>query len=214
MCAQILVCQQFHGIHFWIQKSFALPRVWLRRFSWWNCGSVPVWTHFTKKMKMLSRPDSFMLYGKLGAEIFCSSELLYLNMKIRLRLIRARTNLYMIRGFDQFDLRQFRRNRGSQPIVDFDAADNCRLDATTRKGLKFQVDTPWIAIDNIKGHYVVASILTSRQDDTENCRYPELVGGPLKLELNFAFPLEHVTELIVLRDRISSVAVDNFGVIG
>ena len=45
---------------------------------------------------MLSRPDGFMLYGKLGVDFFSTSELLYLNMKIRLRLIRARPNFYMI----------------------------------------------------------------------------------------------------------------------
>ena len=56
--------------------------------------------------------------------------------------------------------------------------------------------------------------LISMQDATENCQYPELVGEPLRLELNFMFPLEHVTELIVLGERMSSVAVDKFGVVG
>ena len=37
-----------------------------------------------------------MLYGKLGVDFFSTSELLYPNMKIRLRLIRARPNFYMI----------------------------------------------------------------------------------------------------------------------
>ena len=50
---------------------------------------------FTRRMKMLSRPDGFMLYGKLGVHFFSTSELLYSNMKIRLRLIRARPNFYM-----------------------------------------------------------------------------------------------------------------------
>ena len=44
---------------------------------------------FTMRMKMLSRPDGFMLYGKWGVDFFSTSELLYPNMKIRLRLIRA-----------------------------------------------------------------------------------------------------------------------------
>ena len=56
--------------------------------------------------------------------------------------------------------------------------------------------------------------LTLMQDATENCHYPELVGEPLRLELNFTFPLEHVTELIVLGERMSSDAVDKFGVVG
>ena len=51
---------------------------------------------FTRRMKMLSRPDGFMLYGKLGVDFFSFSELLYPNMKIRLRLIRARPNFYTI----------------------------------------------------------------------------------------------------------------------
>ena len=51
---------------------------------------------FTRRMKLLSRPDGFMLYGKLGIEFFSTSELLYPNMKTRLRLIRPRPIFYMI----------------------------------------------------------------------------------------------------------------------
>ena len=51
---------------------------------------------FTRRMKILSRPDGFMLYGKLRVDFFCTSELLYPNMKLWLRLIRARPNFYMI----------------------------------------------------------------------------------------------------------------------
>ena len=261
---------------------------------------------FTRRMKMLSRPDGFMLYGKLRVGFFSTSELLYPNMKIRLQLIRARPNFYMIcdnpnvsLGFvdsslytrrialkddyhkkrmdmlaytpsqfnyletlaktfiiparqnqfiqenflnnapvrriavamntssaftgshtenqfwyQQFDLRQIRIPRGGQPIVDFDAADNCRLYVATMKAMNFQDDIPSIPIDNFKDHYVLVFDLTSMQDATENCHYPELVGEPLRLELNFTFPLEHVTELIVLGERMSSVAVDKFGVVG
>ena len=51
---------------------------------------------FTRRMKMLSRPDGFMLYGKLGVDFFSTSELLCPNMIIRLRIIRAKPNFYMI----------------------------------------------------------------------------------------------------------------------
>ena len=51
---------------------------------------------FTRRMKLPSRPDGFMLYGKLGIDFFSTFELLYPNMKITLRLIRARPNFYMI----------------------------------------------------------------------------------------------------------------------
>ena len=51
---------------------------------------------FTRRMKLLSRPDVFMLYGNLVNDFFAASELLYPNIKIRLRLIRARPVFYMI----------------------------------------------------------------------------------------------------------------------
>ena len=261
---------------------------------------------FTRRMKMLSRPDGFTLYGKLGVDFLSTSELLYPMVKIRLRLIRARPNFYMISDnpnvslgifdcsiytrriafkddyhkkrmymlaytpvefnyletlaktfiiparqnqfiqqnifnnapvrriaiamnpnsaingsynesppwYQQFDLRQIRILRRGQPIVDFDAADKCHFYVTTMKAMNFQDDIPSIPIDNFKDHYVLVFDLTSMQDATENCHYPELDGEPLRLELNFTFHLEHVTELIVLGERMSSVAVDKFGVVG
>ena len=50
----------------------------------------------SRRLKMLSRPDGFKMYGKLGVEFFSYSGLLYPKMKIRLRLIRARPNFNMI----------------------------------------------------------------------------------------------------------------------
>ena len=257
---------------------------------------------FTRRMKMLSRPDGFMLYGKLGVDFFSTSELLYPNMKNRLRLIRARPNFYMINDnpnvslgivdcslytrrialkdeyhkkrmdslaytsvefnyletlaktfiiparqnqflqeiifnnspvrriaiamntnsgfsgyytenpfwYQQLDLRQIRILRGGQPIVHFEAADNCRLHVTLMKAMNFQDDIPSIPIDNFKDHYVLLFDFTSMQDATENCHYPELVAESLRLELNFTLPLEHVTELIVVGERTSPVAVEKF----
>ena len=116
--------------------------------------------------------------------------------------------------YQQFDLRQIRLLRGGQRIVDFDAADNSSLYVTTMKTMNFQDDIPLIPIDNFKDHYLLMFDLTSLQDASENCHYPEFVGEPLRHELNFTFPLEHVTELIVLGERMSSVALDKFGVVG
>ena len=261
---------------------------------------------FTRRMKLLSRPDGSKLYCKLGIDFFSTSELLYPNMKIRLRLIRARHNFYMISDnpkvclrivgcslytlrigleddyhtkrmdmlayspveynyletlaktfiitarqnqfirkiifnnapirrvaiamntnsaftgsflenpfwYQQFDLRQIRILRGGQPIVDFDTADNCRLYVTTMKAMNFQDDVPSVPIDDFKDHNVLLFDFTSRQDAAENCHYPELFGEPLKLELNFTHPLENVTELIVLGEGMSSIAVNKFGVVG
>ena len=229
---------------------------------------------FTGRMKLLSRPDGFMLYGKLEIEFFSTSELLYPNMKYRLHLVRTRPNFYMIgvnpnvslglvdcslytrrnalkddhqkqridmlayapveynyletlakifiiparqnqfiqenifknspirrvaiamntnsafTGFftektfwyQQFDLKEIRKLRGGQPIVDFDTAGNCRLYVTTMKAMNFQDDFPSIPIDDFKDHYVLAFDFISMQDATENCHYPELVGEPLRLD--------------------------------
>ena len=51
---------------------------------------------FKSRMKMLSRPDGFLLYGKMGVDFFSTSELLYPKMKIRLRIFRASSIFYMI----------------------------------------------------------------------------------------------------------------------
>ena len=52
------------------------------------------------------------------------------------------------------------------------------------------------------------------QGATEKCHYPELVGEPLRLELNYTFPLKHKTELTVLGKRTPLVAVDKLGFVG
>ena len=82
------------------------------------------------------------------------------------------------------------------------------------KAMNFQDDIASITLDNFKDNHVLVFDLTPMQDATEICQYPELVGEPLMLELNFIFPLEDVTELIVLEEQLSSVAVDEFGVVG
>ena len=261
---------------------------------------------FSRGMKMFSRPDGFMLYGKLGVDFFTTSELLYPNMKVRIRLIRARLNFYMISDnpnvslgiidcslynrritlrddyhkkrmdmlayspveynyletlaktfiiparqnqfiqenifnnapirriakamntnsaftgsftenpywYQQFGLRHIRILSGGQSVVDHDTSDNCRLYVTTMRAMNFHDDLPSIPNDNFKNHYVLVFDLTSMQDATEHCHYPELIGEPLRLELNFNEALESVTEVIILGERMSSVAVDKFGVVG
>ena len=261
---------------------------------------------FTRRMELLSRPDGFMLYGKLGIDFFSTSELLYPNMKIRLRLIRATPNFYLISEnlnvslgivdcslytrrialkddchkkkmdmlayapveynkletlaktfiisarqnqfiqeniFNNAPIRglllqgtqtlpllvlvqkthsriskltsdNLEYSEGDSQLLIFDTADNCRLWVTTMKATNFQDDIPSIPIDNFKDHYVLVFDLTSMQDAPENCHYPEPVGEPLRLELSFTFPLEHVTERLVTRGRMPSVAVDKFVFVG
>ena len=116
--------------------------------------------------------------------------------------------------YQQFDLTQIRILREGQSIVDFDTADNCRLYVTNMKAMNFQDDIPSFLVDDFKDHYVLLFDLTSMQDATEKGHYPELVGEPLRLELNFIHPLENVIEHLVLGERTSSVAVQKFGYVG
>ena len=116
--------------------------------------------------------------------------------------------------YQQFDLNQIRILEGEQPIVDFETADNCRFYLTTMNAMIFQVDFHSIPIDDFKVNNVLVFDLTSMEDATENCHYPEIVGEPLILELNCTHPLENVTGVIVLGERMSSVAVDKFDVFG
>ena len=48
----------------------------------------------------------------------------------------------------------------------------------------------------------------------EHCHFPELIGEPLRLELCFSLPLQNVREFIVLSERMPSVAIDKFSVVG
>ena len=80
--------------------------------------------------------------------------------------------------------------------------------------MNFQEDIPSIPADNFKDHYVLVFDLTSMQDATEHCHYPELIADQLRLELYFSSRLENVTEVIVLFERMSSIAVDKFRVVG
>ena len=80
--------------------------------------------------------------------------------------------------------------------------------------MNFWDDIPSIAIDNFKDLYVLIFDLTSMQDGTKHCHYPDLVWGPLWLELYFSSTLVNVTKVIVLGEHMSSVAVHKFGVVG
>ena len=116
--------------------------------------------------------------------------------------------------YQQFNLRDTRILRGGQPIVHHDTTDNCRLYVTTMKAMNFQDDIPSIPVSNFKDLYVLVFDLTSMQDATEHCHYPEIIGKPLRLELYFSSSPVNVTEVIVLGERKSCVAVDKFGVVG
>ena len=80
--------------------------------------------------------------------------------------------------------------------------------------MNFQDDITSIDFDSFKDNHVLVFKMTSTHDAAEICLYPELIGEPLILELFFTYRSQHVTEILILRERISSVAADKFGVVG
>ena len=127
-------------------------------------------------------------------------ETIFNNAPFRGVAIAMNTNSAFIQSYTEnhfwyqhFSLRQNKTLTGPQPIVDFDAADKLRLYVTTMKAKNFQDDIPHFLLISSKHHYVIVFDLTSIQGATEKYHYPELAGESLKLELNFTFPLEHVT---------------------
>ena len=116
--------------------------------------------------------------------------------------------------YQQNGLREIGIHKGCQPVVDFDAADNCRLYVTTMKAMNFQDDIPSTPIVNFKDHNVLVFDLTSMQEATEKCLLLELVGEPLRPKLTFTHLLEHTNEILRLGERMFFVKVDKFGVVG
>ena len=62
----------------------------------------------------------------------------------------------------------------------------------------FNEDFPAPPIEDFQNHYILVFDLTSVHDAAEQLHYPELSGESLRLEIIFQFPLEQVTEVIVL----------------
>ena len=83
--------------------------------------------------------------------------------------------------YQQFGLRHIGLLRGGQSVVDYDTSDSCRLYVTTMRAMNCNDDLPSIPINNFKDHYVLVFDLTSMQDATEHCHYPELIATRTQL---------------------------------
>ena len=81
------------------------------------------------------------------------------------------------------------------------------------KARQFNKDFPALLMEDFQNYYILVFDLTSLQDAAEQLHYPELSGESLRLEMFFQFPLEQVTEVIVLGERLSNVRIDKFGTV-
>ena len=260
---------------------------------------------FTDKANSLGTGITFSLYGKLAIDLFTCEKLLLPNTKVRIKLIRARPNFYMLSdnpnvslkivdcslftrrvlvaepnhqylqwnlerepahynymetiartfiipsrqnqfiqedvfnnapirriavamntnsavagsfyenpfNYQQFHLRELRIIRGGRAIISLDTTSPCRPYVTTMKAMQFNEDFPALPMEHFQNHYILVFDLTSLQDAAEHLHYPELSGESLRLEMFFQFPLEQVTEMIVLGERLSNIQIDKFGTV-
>ena len=81
------------------------------------------------------------------------------------------------------------------------------------KAMQFNEDFPALPKEDFQNHYILVFDLTSLQDAAEHLHYQELSGESLRLEMFFQFPLEQVTEVIVLGERLSNIQIDQFGTV-
>ena len=76
------------------------------------------------------------------------------------------------------------------------------------KAMQLNEDFPTLPMEDFQNHFILVFDLTSLQDAAEQLHYPELSGVSLRLERFFQFPLEQVTEVIVLGERLSNIQTD------
>ena len=68
-------------------------------------------------------------------------------------------------------------------------------------------------MEDFKNHLNLVFDLTSLQDAAEQLLYPQLSGKSLRFEIFFQIPLEQVTDVIVLGERLLKNKIDNFGTV-
>ena len=110
-------------------------------------------------------------------------------------------------NYQQFHLRELRIVRGGRAIISLDTTSTCPY-VTTMKAMQFNEDFPALFMEDFQNHYILVFELTSLQDAAEEL-HAELSGESLRLEVFFQFPLEKVTELIVLGEGTSNVQIQN-----
>ena len=110
-------------------------------------------------------------------------------------------------NYHQFHLRELIIIRSGRAIISLDTTSPCRPYVTTMKAMQFNEDFPALPMEDFRNHYILVFDLTSLQESAEHLHYPELSGESLRLEMFFQFPLEQVTEVIVLGERLSNVQI-------
>ena len=86
----------------------------------------------------------------------------------------------------------------------FLTTSSCRPYVTTTKAMQYLEGFSALHMENFENHYNFILDSTSLQDAAEEMHYPELSGEILRLKKLFQFPLEQVTEMTILQERLSN----------
>ena len=105
-------------------------------------------------------------------------------------------------------MREPRIVRGSRAI-----ANDCRAYVEKTKAMNFNEEIAALPHHLFRNHCILVFDLTSLQNAGENIHYPELIGESIRLEMFFDHPLRNVTEIIVLGEKMSTVKIDQFGMV-
>ena len=116
-------------------------------------------------------------------------------------------------NYRQFRLRELIIIRGGRAIIALDTTSPCRPYVTTMKAMQFNEDSPALPMEDFQNDYILVLDLTSLQDAAEQLPYLELSGESLRLEMYLQFPLEQVTEVRVVGERLSNIQIDKFGTV-
>ena len=111
-------------------------------------------------------------------------------------------------SYQQFHLRELRNIRGRRSNVSFDTNSPCCPYVTALKARQFNKNFPALPIEDFQNHSILVFNLTSLQDAAEQLHYPDFCGESLNLEMFFQFPLDQVTEVIVLGERLSNIQIE------
>ena len=84
---------------------------------------------------------------------------------------------------------------------------------TTLKAMKFEKDFPALPMEDFQNHYILVFDSISLQDAAEQLHSPGIREESLRLKLVFPFPVEQVTERLVLGGRQTYFQIDKFGTV-
>ena len=114
-------------------------------------------------------------------------------------------------AFHKHNLKKVRVLRNGVPVVEYSTSSNTQLYFKTIQNLHFDQDGPLIKLDNYENHYYLVFDLTSTLKCNQEIYYPEIVGAPIRVELEFSANTSTPLELFVLGERFTTVQIDHTG---